>query len=86
MARSENTKITVQVAQGSNTVQLKSPDGSILQSIKLDGVNANADLSIEFNSLGTVNSTGTVTLVSTKDANRSTQISIDNLFGHISAG
>lgn len=86
MARSENTNITVQVTQGSNTVQLTAPDGSVIQNIKLDGVNADTDLSIEFNALGTVNTTGSVTLVSTKDATRSTQVSIDSLFGHITTG
>jgi len=86
IARSQNTHITVQLNQGSNTVQLTAPNGDVVQSIKMDGVNADTDLSIQFNALGTVNATGTVNLVSTKDSNKSTQISVDNLFGHITTG
>jgi len=86
MARSQNTQITVQLSQGSNTVQLTAPNGDVVQSIQLDGVSADTDLSIQFNSLGTVNTTGSINLVSTKDSNKSTPVSIDNLFGHITTG
>jgi len=86
IARAQNTHITVQLSQGSNTVQLTLPNGDVVQSIKLDEVSADTDLSIQFNALGTVNSTGSINLISTRDTSKSTQISIDNLFGHISAG
>lgn len=86
IARSQNTQVTVSISQGSNAVQLTTPDGNVVQTIKLDAVNADTDLSIQFNAMGTVNTTGSVNLVSTKDGNKSTQVSIDNLFGHITTG
>lgn len=86
IARSENTKVSVAFSQGSNTIQLSTPDGTVLQRIKLDHVNADTTASVSFNSLGAVNATASITLVSTKDPDKSTQVNVDSLFGHVKIG
>jgi prepilin-type N-terminal cleavage/methylation domain-containing protein len=86
MARSENTKVVVAFNQGSNTIQLKTPGGTVLQAIKLNHVNADTTGSVSFNSLGAVNTTASITLVSTKDPSKTTQVNVDSLFGHVKIG
>lgn len=85
-ARAENTNIRVEFNEGSDLVQLKLPNDTVLQSIKLSGVTADNSVTFRFNALGTVNAVGDITLVSNQDSNRTTQVRIDTLFGQIKLG
>jgi prepilin-type N-terminal cleavage/methylation domain-containing protein len=84
IARSENTNITVEIAENSDVITLKRPNDSIIQTIKLPKVSADSAISFTFNALGTVNQTGTIILVSQRSSYRSISITIENLFGLIS--
>ena len=83
IARSENTNITVEIAENSDVITLKRPNDSIIQTIKLPKVSADSAISFTFNALGTVNNTGTIILVSQRSSYRSVSITIENLFGLI---
>lgn len=84
IARSENTNITVEIAANSDTIILKRPNDSIIQTIKLPRVCADSAISFTFSALGMVNNTGTIILVSKRNSYRTVSITIVNLFGLIS--
>ena len=85
-ARAQNTNIRVIFTADSSTVQLQLPDDSVVQTIVMGKVNSDADITFQFNSIGTVDAIGTVTLISDRDNARSESINIDTLFGQISLG
>lgn len=83
VARSQNTNIRVNFVQDSNAITLTLPDDSVIQTIKLHNVLAETSASYKFNSIGTVDSTGTITLKSSSFPALTKKIVLATLSGQI---
>lgn len=86
-ARSRNTRVTVVAENGSKELTLTTLDGHLSQTVRLPSSVSisSADATYIFNALGTVNTTGTITLTSTRDDKQSREVTIANLLGQITS-
>lgn len=83
IARSRNTSVNVNFASGGNSITLTLPDNTLIQSIPLQSVEAEHDAIYRFNSIGTVNQTGIITLQSSSFPSIKRNVTIATLSGQI---
>lgn len=83
IARSHNTTVRVKFTQNSGTITLTLPDDSVIQTIELDKALAETDSAYKFNSIGTVDTTGTISLRSSIIPTLKKNIVIATLSGQI---
>ena len=87
VARNQNTAVTVTLTKDSPVVTLQSANGLFNQTINLPStITPKVSASYQFNAMGVLNQTGTITLISSRDAAQSRTIRIQTLFGQLEAG
>ena len=83
IARSRNTSVSVNFVENSSDITLTLPDNSVIQTVTLDNVLSESNAVYKFNSIGTVDSTGTIFLKSSLIQSLKKSVVIATLSGQI---
>ncbi len=87
VARNQNTTVTITLTQNSPVVTLQATNGLFNQTVNLPAtVSPAASATYQFNAMGVLDRTGTITLRSSRDASQNRTIRIQTLFGQVEAG
>ena len=86
-ARTRNTNVVIEISHLSNKLILRLPDDRVLSTIALpDSVLPTTDAVFKFSSIGTVDKTGTITLVYRNSDKYRQSLTVSNLLGKVVAG
>ncbi len=86
VARNRNTRVTITLVKNSNVINLSSSDGSYNQNSTMpSSTTPNASNTFVFSPMGLIDKTGTITIVSSRDATLTRSITIQTLFGQMAA-
>ena len=83
ISRAENTSVSVNFTQNSGVITLTLPDNSVIQTIRLNNVHAENTASYRFNSIGTVNNIGVISLKAARQNSLKKTIEVATLSGQI---
>ncbi len=87
VARNQNTAVTITLVANNSRISLASADGRFTQNIDLPGsIAPDTSAAYRFNPMGLLDQTGTITLISSRDATQTRAVTIQTLFGQLEAG